>query len=588
MTTAAGLQKESNFHRTRGAGGVAMKNSLTIVVLGLLLATPVGALDWDELGDAPSYPDGQAQRTFGDRLIQKIEGELDQATGDARDAYCIRIVDPISFVATTHPLLHPDAGGNFDTRLYLFTPEGLPVLANDNAIQGGFGLSLLKVNATDGSGFLLGKPGEYVLVVAGAPDDPRDDEDSALFRIEDDPLAIHAADPLSGSFREWSIADSGNQSGSYSVGLKGVETCGVVDMAIATVERNRVCITDGAGGFAACGDVSADEGFSYKPALGDIDGDGSMDVVFAMSLQDPNRVCLGDGRGGFTGCTEVSADAFDTAGVVLGDLDEDGLLDAVFANSGDPSRICLGEGLGGFSGCSDISPSAVDANDVALGDLNGDSHQDVVLAVYSGVSQACLGNGSGAFSQCLDVDLEANTTYRVALGQVNSDGILDAVFANIDEADSVCLGNGTGGFQSCSPVDAEVVGSHGVALGDVNGDLAMDAVFAVSGSANRVCLGDATGGFSCAPIGPDTESAFDVALGHVDEDGYLDALFGRTHGPERVCLGDGTGAFSCSDVSADSMLAAGVAAGKLDLRLQTIFFDHFETGDKSAWSMVVE
>jgi hypothetical protein len=36
------------------------------------------------------------------------------------------------------------------------------------------------------------------------------------------------------------------------------------------------------------------------------------------------------------------------------------------------------------------------------------------------------------------------------------------------------------------------------------------------------------------------------------------------------------------------MLAAGVAAGKLDLRLQTIFFDHFETGDESAWSNVVE
>ncbi len=565
-----------------------MKPYLPFLVLGVLLAPSVDALDWTEVGDAPSYPDGQAQRTFGDRLIQKIEGELDQGGGDARDAYCIRIVDPISFLATTHPLLHPDAGGNFDTRLYLFTSEGMPVLGNDNAIQGGFGLSSLKVNATDGSGFLLGRPGEYVLVVAGAPDDPRDDEDTALFRIEDDPLAIHAANPLSGSFRGWSLEGSVHESGSYSVGLKGVETCGVVDIAIATVERNRVCITDGEGGFAACGDVSADEGFSYKPALGDIDGNGSMDVVFAMNLFDPNRVCLGDGRGGFTGCAEVSSDAFDSTSVALGDLNRDAMLDAVFANSGDPSRYCLGDGSGGFTTCSDVGAATVDATGVALGDLNGDARLDAVLAVSGAANQVCLGSGTGGFSSCADVSADVNATFRLALGQIDGDGLLDAVFANMDQVDRVCFGDGSGGFTSCADVEAGIFASHGVALGDLNSDLATDAVLAVAGEASRVCLGDGSGGFSCSAIGPDSERAFDVAVGDVDEDGHLDALFGRTHGPERVCLGDGAGAFSCSDVSADSMLAAGVAAGKLDLRLQTIFFDHFETGDKSAWSLVVE
>jgi len=565
-----------------------MRRYLRIAVVGLLLAGPAGALVWTESGDAPSFPDGAAQRTFGDRLIQTIDGELDQTAGDERDAFCIRIVDPIAFLATTHPILHPDADGNFDTRLFLFTADGIPVLGNDNAFDGGFGLSVLRVDATDGSGFLLGTPGEYVLVVAGGPDDPRDDDDLPLFRIEDDPLAIHAADQLAGSFSDWSLGAVGSESGSYSVGLDGVETCGVVDLALATIESDQACITDGLGGFSGCSDVSEDDGYSFKPALGDLDGDGSLDAVFARPLLEPNKVCLGDGKGSFSGCTEVSADAFDTSGVALADLSGDGNLDAVFANSGDPSRICLGDGSGGFSGCSNVSSFADDATAVALGDLNGDGDQDVVLAVYSGGSQACLGDGAGGFSNCLSVDVDANSTFRVALGQVDDDGLLDVVFANNNEVDRVCFGNGTGGLASCTDVGATVVSSHGVALGDVNGDLATDAVFAVAGSANRVCLGDGLGGFSCGAIGPDSESAFDVALGHVDEDGHLDALFGRTHGPERICLGDGTGAFSCADVSADSMLVAGVAAGKFDLRLQTIFFDHFETGDKGAWSAVVE
>jgi len=565
-----------------------MRLVIRCFVGGLIFSVAVGAQVWIERGDAPSFPDGQAQRTFGDWIVGSIQGNLDQTTEDERDAYCIRIVDPISFLATTHPILHPEARGNFDTRLFLFTSEGAAVLGNDDAMEGGFGLSVLRVSATDGSGFLLEKPGEYVLVVAGGPDDPRDDIDSELFRISDDPLAIHAANPLAGSFKNWSILGAGSQVGSYSVGLEGVETCGVEDLVVATAERNRICITDGLGGFAECVDVSQEEGMSYKPAVGDLNGDGSMDAVFAMSLFQPNRVCLGDGEGGFTACSAVSADAFDTSGVALADLNEDGRLDAVFANSGDPSRVCLGDGAGGFSGCADVSNSTAEANAVALGDLNGDGLQDVVLAISGAANQACLGDGAGGFSGCVIVAADTNDSFRVALGQVDGDGLLDAIFANTAEADRVCFGAGTGGFTSCLDVGVGVTPSFGVALGDVNGDLATDALFAVAGSANRVCLGNGLGGFSCPPIGPDTESAFDVALGHVDEDAHLDALFGRPHGPERVCLGNGTGSFSCADVSTDSMLAAGVAVGKLDLRLQTIFFDHFETGDTSAWSIAVE
>ena len=40
-------------------------------------------------------------------------------------------------------------------------------------------------------------------------------------------------------------------------------------------------------------------------AVGGVDGDGNVDVVFANASRERNRVCLGDGSGGFT-CGDVS------------------------------------------------------------------------------------------------------------------------------------------------------------------------------------------------------------------------------------------------------------------------------------------
>lgn len=558
-----------------------MRKAFKIAICGLFMAPFVGAQVWTESDDAPTFPDGEPQRTFTPWILEEIGGSLDQAVGDRRDAYCIRIVDPAAFVAETTEI-------DLDTRLFLFSPEGAPLLANDDAAGGRLGASVLRSTATDGSGFTLDKPGEYVLVVTGQPDQPRDKADLALFGISGDPYAIHAANTLAGSFMKWVPLEPGDQSGVYSVILEGVEPCGVVDMVVSTVERNQVCLADGRGGFAGCSDVSEDEGFSFKPALGDLDGDGALDAVFAMSLFEPNRICLGDGKGGFSGCAEVSSDAFDSTGVALGDVNGDGGLDAVFANSGDPSRVCLGTGSGGFTDCRNVSSFAGDATAVALGDLDGDGRQDGVLAVGGAPNQACLGDGAGGFGNCVEISLDTYDTFRLALGQIDGDGLLDAIFANTDGADRACFGNGEGGFSSCTDVGVGTTPSFGVALGDVNGDLATDAVFAVVSSSNRVCLGDGLGGFSCVAMGPDSESAFDVVLGHVNKDDHLDALFVRTHGPERTCLGDGTGAFSCRDVSAVSVLAAGVTAGTLDLRLGKIFYDSFETGDTSAWTRVQE
>ena len=67
----------------------------------------------------------------------------------------------------------------------------------------------------------------------------------------------------------------------------------------------------------------------------------------------PNEVCLGNGAGGFV-CSEMNGGARSSIDVGLGDVNGDGNLDAVFANSDGTNQVCLGNGAGGFS-CSDVS-----------------------------------------------------------------------------------------------------------------------------------------------------------------------------------------------------------------------------------------
>ncbi len=136
-----------------------------------------------------------------------------------------------------------------------------------------------------------------------------------------------------------------------------------VDAVFAnSAQRNRVCLGDGAGGFA-CSDVSADTNQSLNVALGFVDGDSTLDAVFA-NFNQRNRVCLGDGAGGFA-CSDVSADTNDSVGMALGFVDGDTTLDAVFANQFQRNRVCLGDGAGGFA-CSDVSADANDSRGVAL------------------------------------------------------------------------------------------------------------------------------------------------------------------------------------------------------------------------------
>ncbi len=330
--------------------------------------------------------------------------------------------------------------------------------------------------------------------------------------------------------------------------------------------RDRVCLGNGAGGFA-CGFVSDEDGASEDVAVGLINADPFPDAVFADDPSLPNfparnRVCLGDGAGGFS-CSDVSDDTNRSLGVALGHVNADAHLDAIFANLTTRNRACLGNGAGGFT-CVDVDTDSDPSLAVALGHVNADPYLGAVFANGFEPNKVCLGDGGGGFI-CAPVSPDAANSTDVALGHVDADPHLDAVFSNnsgpFDPLPSrVCLGDGTGGF-TCSDLAPGTAGRSGVALGHVDSDSHLDVVLANPFAQNQVCLGDGGGGFSCAAISEKRDITTNVAVGLVDGDGHLDAVFATRQNPNRVCLGDGSGGFVCSDVSEDEEFGEAVALG---------------------------
>ncbi|UOQ98714.1 FG-GAP-like repeat-containing protein [Hymenobacter sp. 5317J-9] len=332
-------------------------------------------------------------------------------------------------------------------------------------------------------------------------------------------------------------------------------------------------------------------------AVGDVDGDGDLDLVsvnsgnFSVSVRLNGGDATGSNTGTFGNGTDVSVGG-SPASIVLGDVDGDGDLDILTANSGSNTVSVLlnggnatGSNTGVFSGGSTASGTN-QATDLALGDLDGDGDLDLVI-VNGGTSTVSVrlnggdatGSNTGTFSNGSNPTV-GNNPASVAVGDVDNDGDLDLLVSAGTIISSVgvllnggdATGSNTGIFAAGASVGVGQL-ARGLAVGDVNGDGALDFVTAngISTGTVSVALNTGTGGFNAPATVTVGNTPNDVALADVDADGDLDLLaanFGSNTVSVRLnggnANGTNTGVFSNGTDPAVGNSPLGVAAGDLD------------------------
>jgi hypothetical protein len=184
-------------------------------------------------------------------------------------------------------------------------------------------------------------------------------------------------------------------------------------------------------------------------AVGDFDGNATLDAVLGSRSATGLVVLPGDGRGDFTAGTSLPTASVPRA-TAAGDLNGDGKLDLVTL-TGSTATVFLGNGDRTFRAARDY-PAGADASLLAIADLNGDRILDLVTAAVEGKRlNVLLGNGDGSFG----TPLSSHSAGPVALavGNLNAGGLPDIVTA-YSQANAVSILMNDGAWPALPPAVA--------------------------------------------------------------------------------------------------------------------------------------
>jgi len=382
----------------------------------------------------------------------------------------------------------------------------------------------------------------------------------------------------------------GTDDGSYRVALGDLDNDGDLDAVVANFygASTRIWInqtvalapaTNDPGVFLDSGlDLGTDGTLDVE--LGDIDGDGDLDIFLANGAFQADRVWVNqaDQVGGDLTNPSAFLDTGQALGanfsesVSLGDIDNDNDLDAFVAvsDADQAAQVWINSNaLGGFVAGQAIDNAPGDNSGFsfgsALGDLDGDGDLDAFVANGFGEPDRVLDNQTIAKSPLpntagvlLDsgLALGSGDSRDVRLGDLDGDGDLDAVVASFTSGSNVWI-NTTASptspitFTSGGTLDTSY--ASGLSLGDVDGDDDLDVYFAMDLEGNQVWLNDGNGSFTNSGLSLGDGSSTSVGavamiidgqrqlrLGDLNGDDLLDAFVTNANEGDRVWLNSPT------------------------------------------------
>jgi hypothetical protein len=353
--------------------------------------------------------------------------------------------------------------------------------------------------------------------------------------------------------------------------------------------------------------LSASSGSPVALAIGDVDGDGDLDVVAPRANVNGGFVLIRNEGGGRFGAPVTYAGTGDAAGIVLADFNADGRLDVALTDSdavstGNTVSIYFGNGTSStFAARQPISlgSGAVVPVGIVAADFDGDGDADLAVAGYgyvgSGSSVILLrNNGNGTFAAPVSFPSGAGP-YDLAVGDVTGDGRPDLVIGHENYRVTVLANDAAGGF--AAPVTYTVGGTYAgplfpsVALGDVDRDGDLDVLYGNTRTWDGNLTGhivqlrnDGTGALTRAadiPLVWYSAGPADLATADLNGDGAVDiigaAYDGRTADGVYMIYNDGTGGFGPATRYPAGQITSAVAAADIngDGRLDVLTADSY-------------
>jgi hypothetical protein len=230
-------------------------------------------------------------------------------------------------------------------------------------------------------------------------------------------------------------------------------------------------------------------GMKSRPSLGDVHGDGDLDLVFLSqgSKEGPRPERMINRGDGVFSLESVELEGYDedrNSIIGQGDFDGDGVFDLALSHYpiNRAVDVFLGDPQGEYQLASN-NPYGGGADTpvkIVTGDYNQDGHTDIRTLHESCYDQLMIGNGDGTFQPAQVFHTGMDPTFRQAFGDFNADGNEDMVVSGYGPYISylVMTPEGTVG-QEINVSYWDFAGSEPIlAAGDLNNDCIDDVVFA--------------------------------------------------------------------------------------------------------------